>query len=871
MAGNPQITPIDSTDGEFRAAPLPVHTEAETGPASEDWWVEDSPRRVRDWRGGLAVMLAVGLAVGWTAFFVWANRKIMLAPASPLDWIGWISDWALPLVLLACLWLIAMRNSTREAARFGQTASALADESARLEVRLATINSELSLAREFIAAQARDLDSLGRVAGERLTEHAERLNTLIGENASRIDAIGTVSDAALDNMEKLRGQLPVIASAAKDVTNNIGSAGRMAHTQLEDLITGFTRLNSFGQASERQVIALRDMVDSTLGEFSSQAAQLGELSEARFAALTERGAEFRAQLDNHEIEALASIRTRARALSEELVESAAALSTQEAESLASLRARLNAVRDESASMTRAVRDGETAAVAAWQGSITRLEADLAAAVARISSIDQQALESARKRLDELTLEAETLDTRFAERDRHFTDELTQRQVAANARHSEHVGQLAGLFADLDQQVAARLEQQQGQVELARSRADTLSVDLERFAARMADVAAMGGAAEAQVAASLVALTDQLAASREALTGTDIAIAELTDGSVRLLELIQGSVKQSSEDLPKALDITEARLAAVEERAIALRDVASASETHGARLSDYVLASAAGLTATNHDLKGLHHELTLQQGDLQRGIEGLRRSLTALDAQSQAVATQAEGALVQSITLLTDKAQVAVAAIESGSAAAISALAQRLGEESGKAIEAAMRERTADAAGQLEQAALSASAVSREAAIQLRDQLAKVSELASNLERRVAHARSRAEEQVDNDFARRVALITEGLNSNAIDIARVLDTDVTDTAWASYLKGDRGIFTRRAVRLLDAGEAKAVIKVYEDDADFRDHVSRYIHDFEAMLRQLLSTRDGHALGVTLLSSDMGKLYVALAQAIERLRN
>jgi len=39
----------------------------------------------------------------------------------------------------------------------------------------------------------------------------------------------------------------------------------------------------------------------------------------------------------------------------------------------------------------------------------------------------------------------------------------------------------------------------------------------------------------------------------------------------------------------------------------------------------------------------------------------------------------------------------------------------------------------------------------------------------------------------------------------------------------------------------------------------------------MLRQLLSTRDGHALGVTLLSSDMGKLYVVLAQAIERLRN
>ncbi len=150
-------------------------------------------------------------------------------------------------------------------------------------------------------------------------------------------------------------------------------------------------------------------------------------------------------------------------------------------------------------------------------------------------------------------------------------------------------------------------------------------------------------------------------------------------------------------------------------------------------------------------------------------------------------------------------------------------------------------------------------------------MARIDELAGNLERRVAKARERVEDQVDNDFSRRVALITESLNSNAIDIAKALSSEVTDTAWASYLRGDRGVFTRRAVRLLDTAEARSIAQVYDDDSEFREHVSRYIHDFEGMLRQLLSTRDGHALSVTLLSSDMGKLYVALAQAIERLRN
>jgi hypothetical protein len=63
----------------------------------------------------------------------------------------------------------------------------------------------------------------------------------------------------------------------------------------------------------------------------------------------------------------------------------------------------------------------------------------------------------------------------------------------------------------------------------------------------------------------------------------------------------------------------------------------------------------------------------------------------------------------------------------------------------------------------------------------------------------------------------------------------------------------------------------VLSLYEDDQAFAAQVNRYIHDFEAMLRHILATRDGHALSVTLLSSDMGKVYVALAQAIERLRD
>jgi hypothetical protein len=139
-----------------------------------------------------------------------------------------------------------------------------------------------------------------------------------------------------------------------------------------------------------------------------------------------------------------------------------------------------------------------------------------------------------------------------------------------------------------------------------------------------------------------------------------------------------------------------------------------------------------------------------------------------------------------------------------------------------------------------------------------------------VESRIEDARVEREKDDQDNFARRVSLLIESLNSASIDISKAFSADVTDSAWAAYLKGDRGVFTRRAVRLLDAGDAREIVRLYDEDTAFREQVNRYIHDFEAMLRAILAQRDGSPLGVTLLSSDMGKLYVALAQAIERLR-
>ena len=320
-------------------------------------WAEAEPQGQPERFAHTATLLAALSAAAWTGAFIWAKRLAIAAGASLDQWTGWIGDWSLPVVLIGVVWLLAMRNSRREASRFGDAARRLGEESAKLEARLVSVNSELSLAREFIAAQARDLDALGRVACDRVSQSADRLQSLIQANSAQVETIGSVSEAALENMEKLRGQLPVIANSARDVTNNIGNAGRTAHAQLHEMIGGFKRLNEFGQASETQVSSLRHLVTATLAELRAEAEQLEDVSSRRFASMTEQGVQLREQLDAYETDAMAGIRARAQALAIEVERTRGALDTQEAGSLDALRQRADTLRAQCETLAQRLQDG----------------------------------------------------------------------------------------------------------------------------------------------------------------------------------------------------------------------------------------------------------------------------------------------------------------------------------------------------------------------------------------------------------------------------------------------------------------------------------------------------------------------------------
>lgn len=823
------------------------------GLVAEDLEVLDDQPAPRGERFGWVMpALAILVVVDWTVFFALVHRQAMLAGPSPAQWADWIIDWSVPVLLVAVVWMLAMRNSRREAARFGDAARELSRESAALERRLAVVNRELSLARDFIAAQSRDLESLGRVASDRLSQHADRLQDLVRDNGAQVDAIGRVSTTALENMDRLRDDLPVISNSARDVASQIGHAGSVAKEQLEELVAGFNRLNQFGEASGRQVATLRGKVDDALAAFGTQAEQLEAIASARFAELAERSAAFRAELEGREVEAFAAIRRRADALHEELAGRQHELEGAEASALDALRERIGVLREEGVRLADTLRTGEHDAAAAWSTAVTELEHRMRQTIQRISEVDQSAMDTARQRLHDLRAEAQQVEEMLAERAEAFETERVHRFAEAEAREAASLASLDQQIAAFDEQIAERQQEHLAHVSGLAERGEALAMRLRELGTAMDRLSDQGRTTQGELSDSASELAARLAESQSLIERSGEQVSRLTSDSVRLLELIRASAEHGSVNLPQALGEAEARLAAFERQAGALQGLMSDTGEKGAALAAHVEATRANGTATLDQLTELESRLA----ELARG--------------SEALAAQARGELGEAIASLEGASRSVFAGFHDEQAEAIRGMAERIAGDSTAAIEQALRANTASTISELEEAAHRAGERGRETAVQLRDQLAAVNELAGNLERRVAHARERAEEQVDNDFTRRMALITESLNSNAIDISKAFANDVTDTAWASYLRGDRGIFTRRAVRLLDTHDARAVAGIYEEDTEFRETVNRYIHDFEAMLRNVLSTRDGHALAVTLLSSDMGKLYVALAQAIERLR-
>lgn len=358
------------------------------------------------------------------------------------------------------------------------------------------------------------------------------------------------------------------------------------------------------------------------------------------------------------------------------------------------------------------------------------------------------------------------------------------------------------------------------------------------------------------------------------------MASLNDGGtaattfINRAETLRSAISACLDDLGEALPTA---LASLETQATRSRELVAAAGPEAERLhtaardaSDALEAARIALDERRAAIDTLADAIDSRLTAVREGTATLGEAIVQVDGEAAKLADSTSPKLVEALIRVRETATQAAERAREALGTIIPRSAEALGNAGREALERAV---TDQVEGQIARiAGLSEAAVeaARAASSKLEEQLARIAETSAAVDGQIDEGKAEVENADRDNFSRRVALLIDSLNSTSIDVTKLLSNDASDGAWASYLRGDRGVFTRRAVKLLENGEAREITRHYEDDAEFRDQVNRYIHDFEALLRPILSTRDGSALAVILLSSDMGKLYVALAQAIERLR-
>jgi hypothetical protein len=370
--------------------------------------------------------------------------------------------------------------------------------------------------------------------------------------------------------------------------------------------------------------------------------------------------------------------------------------------------------------------------------------------------------------------------------------------------------------------------------------------------------------------SLTRARSELDALASQATSQDDAIGTIAERTAALRE----SIERLAGDIRQGVG---AAIGEAHSHADRLTEVAQSAKPEIGWIRDAAVEASERLSGTGSQIAEQQDRFTALLatvddgvGEAQSKIAELASVLAQAEREAASLSGETGPALVAALVQVKDAASHAAERAREAIESVIPESAGKLSDAARNALEKVIRESIEERLREVENVAARAVDSARAASDRLTQQMLTLGQSAAALEQHIEQTNKDQREKDSEAFARRVSLLIDSMHSAAIDVGKILSDEIDDRAWDSYLKGNRGVFTRRAVKLLDGGETKAIRAYYEEDIEFQRSANRYVHDFEAMLRRVLAERDGGMIAVTLMSSDMGKLYAAVAQAIERRR-
>jgi hypothetical protein len=678
---------------------------------------------------------------------------------------------------------------------------------------------------QWIAVAAAPLALLGLawlVFGRTRRKEAERFTRSVIAMRSETQSLEALLEVLSQRIADSRTELTMITRHLMELgdqaTGKLSGITKEFDSSSEKLVRHGEALDRAAESARNDIAVLLDdlpRAESTARSLSEQIRAVGSESSSRAAEFAERVGNLAEQTQ----QADALIGEAVQQLSSKLgeIESAGSAATArvgEAES--SFSGALDALLVRTSTSLEEIRAGIDAQAAA----VTALVEQASAGIGRAGA---EAAESLASNISHANTSLDGLTGRVAEQDR-----ASQKMIAEIDRGLAMIDER---FSQLASQGDERANHFLNSLSRARTELDTLAAQ----AATQDNAIGFIAQRTAAIRESIERLTTEI---RE---GIGTAIDEAQGGADRLAESAQ-VVK------PEIDWMRDAAVQASERMSLAATMIAEQEDRFAA-----LMASVEG---------GV--------GEAQSKIAELASVIAQAGREADNLSAETGPALVAALVQVKEAASHAAERAREAIESVIPETSGKLSSETRQALERVIRESVEERLREVETVAARAVDSARAASDRLTQQMLTLGQTASALEQHIEKTQEDQRERDSEAFARRVALLMDSMHSAAIDVGKILADEIDDKAWGAYLKGNRGVFTRRAVRLMDGSEARALRSHYESDLEFQRSSNRYVADFEVMLRRVLAERDGGMIAVTLMSSDMGKLYAALAQTVDRRR-
>lgn len=520
--------------------------------------------------------------------------------------------------------------------------------------------------------------------------------------------------------------------------------------------------------------------------------------------------------------------------------------------------------------TRAA-EAEAQARAAAAASTTAVET-LAATAAEGHARIQAAADAAQAAVAAPTAALETAV------DNAFTRTARVMDSTREAVHVQTSAMLAGLdqarvtLGHIGEEAAATLESRlKALLALATQASDTISSAGTRAQALItglgSDVAGLSERLNAGLAAQADVLARLDAGLGSANTQADALAAPLVAARERLGS-IEAQLAALAAHAGETVTLLSARLPDQQPQIAALTAQLAEVRAAADALAEPIAAGSNVAIRTVADLAAAREALATSSADLSDAIARARDEVSGLSDATGRLGLSVSGELIDTFGRVRDIAQAAAGAMRTTLAGVVveaeAALDKAAVARTEQAFAAPIRERIAE----LEAAQARAADAGQAAAERVAQRLLGLSRTLAEVEAHVDAVETRADMRARNALGRRANGLIDALQASAVDIARLLDFDIDDRTWSDYAAGDRSAIARRLVEGLDQGAGRQFARHFSHDPAFRSEASRFLNEFEALIADIVPDRGGEALGATLLSSTLGKLYLAIGQVAGR---